>query len=95
MKIIKIITIFSFILILLEGYAYYNILVSEKYEVDLKETDYKVRGISLPQAKIEAKKREILEQKKSTKVELTLFTGVFITLVSIWVYNEIKSKRNT
>lgn len=92
MKFIKIITIITFILILLDGFAYFNIMTSEKYEVDLLETHYKVEGKSLPQESIEAKKREILAQKKRTKVELTVLSIVFVSLVGVWVYKSYKAK---
>lgn len=85
MKLIKIITVITFILILLDGFTYFNIMTSEKYEVDLLETHYKVEGKSLPQESIEAKKREVLTQKKRTEVELTVLSIVFISFVSAWV----------
>lgn len=92
MKLIKIVTIITFILILLDGFVYFNIMTSEKYEVDLLETHYKVEGKELPQESIEAKKRELLAQKKRTKAELTILSTVFIVLVSVWLYNSYRIK---
>lgn len=92
MKLIKTITIITFILILLEGFAYFNIMTSEKYEVDLLETTYKIQEKRLPQESIETKKREILAQKKRTKAELMVLTIVFVSLVSVWAYKSHKAK---
>jgi hypothetical protein len=92
MKIIKILSIITFVLILLEGFAYINILTSEKYEVDLLETHNKVEGKSLPDESIEAKKKEISMQKKRTKIELVILSTALIILLGILIYNSYKSK---
>ena len=92
MKILKILSIIVFVLILLDGFAYVNILTSEKYEVDLLETHNKVEGKSLPSESIEAKKKEILTQKKRTKIELVILSTVLITLLGILIYNSYKPK---
>jgi hypothetical protein len=92
MKIVKILLVIVFVLILLDGFAYINILTSEKYEVDLLETIYKVEGKSLPSESIDAKKKVILVQKKRTKIELAILSTVFITLLGVLICNNYKSK---
>ena len=93
MKILKFLSVMILILILLDSFAYVNILTSEKYEIDLLETHYKVEGKSLPIESIEAQKIEIYKQKKRTKIELVILSTVFISLISILIYNNYKSKQ--
>ena len=92
MKIIKIFTIIIFILLLIDSFAYFNILTSEKYEVDLLETHYKVKGKEMPNEQIEAKKIEIERQKKRTKIELTVLSVLFVTFIFLWIYKGSKMK---
>ncbi len=92
MKTLKIISFVVFALILLDGFAYYNLLTSEKYEVDLLETHYKVEGKNLPNEKIDAKKKEITKQKKKTKIELVILSPIMLTLLGILIYKNYKLK---
>jgi len=92
MKIIKILSIIVFVLILLEGLAYINILTSEKYEVDEMETIYRVEGKQLPDNKIEAKKKEIERQKKRTKIEAIVLTTLLMVLLAVLIYNSNRSR---
>jgi len=85
-KILRILFYIVFALIMLEGFGYINILVSEKYEVDLLETNYKVQGIKLPDKNIVAKKKEIAYQKKINKISLIVTSILLITIFSAELY---------
>ena len=87
-------SVIIFFLILLEGFVYVNILTSEKYEVDQLETIYKIEGKSLPNEKIEAKKAEIIIQKKRTKIDLGILSTLFFIVLGILIVNNAKIKFN-
>lgn len=92
MKILKVISFIVFVLILIDGFAYINIMTSEKYEVDLQQTHNKVIGKSESNEGIEAKKIEKIEQKKRTIIELKVLSIVLLILLIIISYNSFKTK---
>ena len=94
MKIIKILSIIIFVLILIDGFAYVNILTSEKYEVDLQQTHNKIEGKPEINKKIEAKKIEISSQKKRTIRELKVLVIILSILLIVIFYNSFKTKLN-
>lgn len=91
MKILKISAIVFTIGLLLQIYAYYNLKVSYKYEVDLMETNIKVDDNISNQERIkrtehlELRKKEILHQQTTTKIYLFIFLiGLIILLYIIF-----------
>ncbi len=79
MKYLKIVAIAFAIGILLEAYAYLNLMVSYKYEVDLMETHIEVNNNISDQEKVtrmnrvEHRKLEIERQKKTSKYSFVFF----------------------
>ena len=92
MKVLKIFSIIIFVLLLIHGFAYINILTSEKYEVDLMQTHNKVEGKPETNDKIEAKKIEISKQKKLTILELEVLSIVLMFTLMPLIYNGFKTK---
>lgn len=94
MKFIKIASVIVFVLILLECFAYLNILTSEKDEVDVLQTIYKIEGKILPDKDIEAKKIEIIQQKRNTKIQFVVLLIFLIILLNILIYKNIKNRKH-
>jgi hypothetical protein len=91
LKILPIIALVLIILIFLNSFAFYNIKISEKYEVDLLGTYYEVNHLS--KDTIIARKLELAHKLKNTKTELISLTSLLIlTAIAFAVFSIIDKK---
>ncbi|HEY3369281.1 MAG TPA: hypothetical protein VGK10_00455 [Prolixibacteraceae bacterium] len=93
MKILKVISFIVFVLILINGFAYINIMTSEKYEIDLQQTDNKIAGKPEMNERMEVRKVELANQKKWTIIQLQVLSIVLLILLIIVFYNSLKTKQ--
>lgn len=75
---------FIFFIILLEVYAYINISVSYKHEVDLQKSHYSVDGKNLN--RIEKRAKELNEKWNRTRGELLIASITFLIFISLIFY---------
>ncbi len=91
MKFFKIVAIVSFIGLLLQIYAHYNLMVSYKYEVDLMETHIKTSTDISNQEKdkrykeMNQRRQEIVFQQKVVRVLLWTFALAFMGSIVIYI----------
>lgn len=88
MKILKLLFIISVVLLLIKGFAYFNIRVSEKYEVDLMTTHRTIENNKNALRDIEIRKGELLKQKKHNRISIIIITiiAILILIAIIIVY---------
>lgn len=96
MKYLKITAIVFAIGLLLQVYAYVNLMVSYKYEVDLMETNINTEENITTQEKakrlahMEQRKTEIEQQKKQTKILFWVFLiGLVVVLYFLFYKNKV------
>ncbi|MFA0961214.1 hypothetical protein AB9P05_05380 [Roseivirga sp. BDSF3-8] len=94
MKFLRILIGITFVLILLQGYGYINLTVSEKYETDksiveLSELSHDAKQERLEE--IEARQNEINKQKQIALTTVAFLTVVFIVLVFFLLKNGNKA----
>ena len=89
MKIIKVLTGIVFILLLMQGFGYLNLMVSEKYETQPEGTTEITKEI---QDKAEKRAVEIEEQKRKTAVYSIVLFCMLIVLIVVWGKNSSRNK---
>ena len=94
MKIIRILFFVSLVLLLIEGFAYFNIRVSEKYEVDLMTTHRTIENKQDSLNDIEIRKTELIKQKERNKISIIIISIIAILLFVVLVYGHYTLKKD-
>ncbi|MCK9208525.1 MAG: hypothetical protein M0P66_15535 [Salinivirgaceae bacterium] len=92
-KIIRILFFASIGLLLIEGFAYFNIRVSEKYEVDLMTTHRSITGEKDKTNDIEIRKVELEKQKHDNKTSIVITSTILLLLSLALIYNNTKKEK--
>ena len=86
MKIIRIMFFICIGLLFIEGFGYFNIRVSEKYEVDLMTTHRTIQNKQDSLDKIEARKAELVKQKNRNKISIIVTSIITLLLFVVLIY---------
>ncbi|GAF05231.1 hypothetical protein JCM21142_93958 [Saccharicrinis fermentans DSM 9555 = JCM 21142] len=90
MKIVKILTGVVFLLLLMQGFSYLNLMVSDKYETQPE-------GLTelTPEVKEQAANRatEIQEKKGRVKIYSLILLSVLVCLIIVWSKNTTKEEK--
>ena len=89
MKIIKLLTGVVFILLLIQGFGYLNLMVSEKYETQPEGITEITKEVH---EKAEKRAAEIEKQKRKTTVYSIVLLCMLIVLIVVWSMNTTKNK---
>ncbi|MGV8138345.1 MAG: hypothetical protein AB2L20_24330 [Mangrovibacterium sp.] len=91
MKIIKLLTGVVFILLLIQGFGYLNLMESEKYETQPEGITEITKEV---QEQVEKRAVEIEKQKRKTIIYSIVLFCMLIALIVIWAKSASEDKSN-